>query len=178
MIIVLAILVAEFLDRACFTVLESSQQADKSVRFFALILKLCLLGLIVYVFIELHRVIKNEPLLKLNRRNYTTHIVVVFLYFFWWAVYEISFSVWLNDTDYQEGVPDAKLTALAAITFCFNCCSVLLGFLLFYMIGKMTKPVQDQFYDPVLKRNVPFFVYLANCKQVIENVRRLEVQES
>eukprot|EP00353_Schmidingerella_taraikaensis_P006157 CAMPEP_0185571550 /NCGR_PEP_ID=MMETSP0434-20130131/3594_1 /TAXON_ID=626734 ORGANISM="Favella taraikaensis, Strain Fe Narragansett Bay" /NCGR_SAMPLE_ID=MMETSP0434 /ASSEMBLY_ACC=CAM_ASM_000379 /LENGTH=48 /DNA_ID= /DNA_START= /DNA_END= /DNA_ORIENTATION= len=36
----------------------------------------------------------------------------------------------------------------------------------------MTHPVQDEYYDPVLKRHVPFFVYLANCKHVIDYLHK------
>ena len=70
---------------------------------------------------------------------------------------------------------------LAVLTLCLNISSVVLGVLLFYMVEKMTSPVQDEYYDPNLKRHVPFFVYLANRKHVIEYKLKLasgEQQES
>ena len=78
-------------------------------------------------------------------------------------------------------MPSAKLTVLAALTLCLNISSVVLAVLLFYMIDKMTCPVQDEYYDVNLCRHVPFFVYLANCKHVIEyrgkmSLPKLEVQ--
>ena len=57
------------------------------------------------------------------------------------------------------------------MTLCYNISSVGLAILLFYMIEKMTDPVQDEYFDPVLKRHVPFFVYLANCKLVLNYIR-------
>ena len=51
---------------------------------------------------------------------------------------------------------------------------MLLSFVLFYMVEKMTHPVQDDFYDISLKRNVPFFVYLSNCKIIIEQYERTQ----
>ena len=47
-----------------------------------------------------------------------------------------------------------------------------LGVILFFMVQKMTEPIDDAFYDPVLKRNVPFFVYMANCKLVLLHMEK------
>ena len=97
------------------------------------------------------------------------HVTALCLYFFWWMAYEISYELWEFDTDYKYGHTDTKLTNLAIITLCYNFFSIFLGLLLFYMVLKMTHPVHDEYYDPVLKRYVPFFVYLASCKHVVDH---------
>ena len=61
---------------------------------------------------------------------------------------------------------DRKLKILAASELCYNLSSVFLGFVLFRMIDKITNEVQEEYFDPVLKRHVTFFVYLANCKLI------------
>jgi len=99
-------------------------------------------------------------------------VVALSLYFFFWTLYEITYEVYAFDSHHTEGQSDLKLTALAIVTLCFNVFSVFLGVLLFYMVEKMTHPVQDEYYDPVLKRHVPFFVYLANCKHVIDYLHK------
>ena len=42
----------------------------------------------------------------------------------------------------------------------------------------MTHPVSDDYYDLSLKRNVPFFVYLANCKIILEQFERLQTNSA
>ena len=50
----------------------------------------------------------------------------------------------------------------------YNIFSIILNVLIFYMMDHITRNIQDEYYDVVLKRNVPFFVYLANCKTTKE----------
>ena len=50
----------------------------------------------------------------------------------------------------------------------YNIFSIILNILIFYMMDHITRKIQDEYYDVVLKRNVPFFVYLANCKTTKE----------
>ena len=50
----------------------------------------------------------------------------------------------------------------------YNIFSIILNILIFYMMDMITRRIQDEYYDVVLKRNVPFFVYLANCKTAKE----------
>ena len=53
---------------------------------------------------------------------------------------------------------------LAIAEICWNMACVCVSSLLFYMINKMTMKVNDAYFDIRLKRDVPFFVYLANWK--------------
>ena len=63
MIIVVACLVAHFVDKAFYTFKQSSKDADYSVTYFAFIFKVCLIVMTAFVFVRLRQVIKNEPLL-------------------------------------------------------------------------------------------------------------------
>ena len=67
-------------------------------------------------------------------------------------------------------VNDEKLRIVAASELGYNLSSVFLGLLLFRTIDKMTNEVQEEYFDPVLKRHVAFFVYLANCKLIQEYI--------
>ena len=59
---------------------------------------------------------------------------------------------------------------LAASELCYNLSSVFLGLFLFRIMDKMTSEVQEEYFDPVLKRHVAFFVYLSNCKLIHEYI--------
>ena len=78
--------------------------------------------------------------------------------------------MWLDDPNADSNVEDNKLRMLAITSACWNVSSVLVSGILFYMIDKMTLKVEDAFYDPGLKRTVPFFVYIANCKIALKSV--------
>ena len=133
-----------------------------------LALKILLIMIIAFVFFRLRQVINAEPLLQLKNRLYNTHVSILSLYWLGWALYESSYTLFEWDEHYVPGKADTKLILLAVFTILYNTCSVFLGLLLFYMVDKMTQPVADEYYDPVMKRHVPFFVYLANCKLAIE----------
>ena len=150
----------------------SSDEADNTVTYLALFLRLCIAVMIGFIFIKLYLVTKSEPLLQLNKKMYTMHIVTITFYYVFWAAYEVCFNIFEFDNDYVWGENDAKLTLLAVISLLFNTFSVFLGLLLFYMVEKMTHPVIDAYYDPILKRQVPFFVYLANFKLVIDQFEK------
>ena len=79
--------------------------------------------------------------------------------------------MWIHDPNAGDNVEDTKLRMLAITSAIWNFSSVLISSLLFYMIDKMTLQVEDAFYDPRLKRTVPFFVYLANCKLALKSVQ-------
>lgn len=141
MIIVVAIRIAHFADKAFYTLKESSDGADNSVRYVALALKLGIMIMSGFIFIKLYYVIKKEPLLQLNERIFRTHVVALCLFYICWVAYEVSVNVFEFDDDYQEGKSDVKLTLLAVITLLLNTASVFLCVLLFYMVDKMTLPV-------------------------------------
>jgi len=63
LIIVVAILVAHFVDKAFYTVKDSSSVADDTVTYFALVLKVMIMIMECYCFIRLWLVIRAEPLL-------------------------------------------------------------------------------------------------------------------
>lgn len=109
----------------------------------------------------------------MNKKVFRAHVTTIFVYYFFWATQQVSFIIYELDNHYELGKHSAKLTVLAVLTLCLNISSVVLGVLLFYMVEKMTHPVQDEYYDPNLKRHVPFFVYLANRKHVIEYKSKL-----
>ena len=119
--------------------------------------------MIGYVFYRLRSVLKKEPLLKMKTGMWALHLVALALYFFWWALYEVAYYFWVLDPNAKTGVSDKRLVILAVIELCFNTFSCVLSGVLFYMVDKMTVMVQDEYFDPILKRHVPFFVYLANC---------------
>ena len=111
---------------------------------------------------------------------YNAHVTILSLYWLGWALYESSYTLFEWDMHYEPGQPDTKLILLAVFTILYNTFSVFLGLLLFYMVDKMTHPVADEYYDPVMKRQVPFFVYLANCKLAIEYTNkggRLDIED-
>lgn len=143
--------------------------AARTITYFALALKAGIIIMILFSFVRMYIVINKEPLLEMNKGMFRTHVLALALYIVGLVAHEVSFDLWSFDTDYQKNIPDTKLTLFAAITLCNNIFSVFLGLLLFYMIAKMTHPVLDEYYDPVLKRHVPFFVYLANCKHMIDH---------
>ena len=99
MIIVVAILVAHSVDRAFYTVKQSSLSADNTVKYFGLILKLCIMVMVSFIFIKLHRVIKAEPLLKLNKTIYRTHVAALVLYYSLWVAYDVTYNVWEDDPE-------------------------------------------------------------------------------
>lgn len=159
-----AILIAHFVDKVFYTIKTSSTNADHTIAYFAVVLKLCLMVVLIYVFYRLYKVVKSEPLLKLNSRMFCIHITAMFLYYFWWSAYEIAFIEWMTDPEKSGDATTRKLRALAAIELLFNTFSVMLSVLLFYMIDKMTQPIHKVFHDPISARPVPFFVYLTNVK--------------
>lgn len=124
---------------------------------------------LLYIFYRLYKVVKSEPLLKLDSRMFGIHITAMVLYYFWWAAYEVAFIEWMTDPNETGSATTRKLRALAAIELLFNTFSVMLSVLLFYMIDKMTQPINKVFYDPLSKRPVPFFVFLTNVKLLQEH---------
>ena len=57
MIIVMAILLAHFVDKAFYTFKRSSSEADQKVTYFAIALKISLIVMIGYVFMRLKTVV-------------------------------------------------------------------------------------------------------------------------
>ena len=170
LVIMVAVLTAHFIDKAFFTIKDSSSIADDTITYFNLVLKMILLGTTVYVFIRIWQVINAEPLLQLNKRLFNVHVWSLSFYWVFWGAYEVTYVVFQLDTKWKPGEEDTNLVLLSVMTLCFNISSVFLAILLFYMVEKMTHPVQDEYFDPVLKRHVPFFVYLANCKLVLNYI--------
>lgn len=135
MVIVVAVLVAHFVDKAFYTFKESSPDADQKVTYFAIALKLCLIIMIIYVFGRLRIAINGEPMLKLNTKIYVLHVLFLSAYFVFWVCYEIAFTFWeLDPNSKHDNVGDTKLKVLAAVELSFNIISVTLGCLLFYML--------------------------------------------
>ena len=58
MIIVVAILVAHFVDKAFYTMKDSSQALDNTITYFALALKLSISIMIAFIFVRLHKVVE------------------------------------------------------------------------------------------------------------------------
>lgn len=138
MTIVIAILVAHFVDKAFYTIKQSSQTADNTITYFAIFLKCCLMSMIGFVFYKLRAEIKKESLLKMKTGMWAFHILALSLYFIWWTLYEVAYYFWMLDPNMETGLSDQRLVTLAVIELCFNSFSCLLGFLLFYMVEKMT----------------------------------------
>ena len=166
MIIVVAIVVAHFVDKAFYTFKESSADADQKVTYFAIALKLCLIVMIAYVFVRIRTVVHSEPLIKLNKTLWLLHVSLLSIYYLMWAAYEVTYTTWMLDPNSKHDISDNKLKVLAVVELLFNIVSVFLGCLLFYMVDRMTRPVEECYFDPILKRHVPFFVHLANTKLI------------
>jgi len=90
MIIVVACVVAHFVDKAFYTFKFSSKDASRSITYFVFIFKICLLIMTVFVFTRLRQVVNREPLLKLNKNMWLIHVVALVFYFVWWGAYEIA----------------------------------------------------------------------------------------
>ncbi len=106
MTIVIAILVAHFVDKAFYTIKQSSQTADNTITYFAIFLKFCLMSMIGYVFYQIKVVIKKESLLKLKTGMWVLHILALSLYFIWWALYEVAYYFWMLDPNMESGLSD------------------------------------------------------------------------
>ena len=169
MIIVVAIVVAHFVDKAFYTFKESSEEADQKVTYFAIALKMCLIVMIAYVFIRIRSVVLSEPLIKLNMRQWTLQVGLLSIYYLMWGAYEITYTFWILDPNSKRDFTDTKLKMLAIVELTFNVVSVFLGCLLFYMVDRMTRLVEECYFDPILKRHVPFFVHLANTKLISQH---------
>ena len=157
MIIVLAILVAHFVDKVFYTFKESSTNINYFITYFTIVLKFLLMIMIMFVLFRIRYVVKNEPMLKFNSRIWKLHIITLAAYYSMWAFYEIWFTV--SDDDDASDIYNIVLTVS---TLVYNLTGIFLSILLFHMIDKMTMHVSEDYYDPVLKRHVPFFVYIAN----------------
>ena len=131
-------------------------------------MKASLVVMVTFAFMRIRKVINNDPYVTLNKKLFNTHALALFLYYFLWIMYEITHTLWILDPDYGK-ITDDRLIVLAACVLTFNLSSIFLNVVLFYMMDKITQPVQDEYYDSNLKRFVPFFVYLANCKIVKEH---------
>lgn len=144
MIIVVACLVAHFIDKAFYTFKESSTQAEHSVTYFAFLFKICLMSMLAYVFIRLPQIIKKEPLLKFKRNIWLTHVISIVAYFLTWAAYVIAFTLWSRDPNSETDTGDARLRTLAVCELLYNLSSVFLGVLLFRNMDLMTRKVEEQ----------------------------------
>ena len=170
MIIVVAILVAHFVDKAFYTYKKSSDDADQTVTYFTIALKLMLMLLIFYVLWKIRKVIIEEPTSKLNTKMWNSHICLIGFYYCMWASYETVYTAWMLDPNHQRDLTDNTLIMLAVVELIFNISSVCLMALLFRMIDKMTMIVQDEHYCPVLKRNIPFSVFINNSKLIEQHI--------
>ena len=134
MIIVVAILVAHFVDKAFYTFKKSSSDADTKITYFAIALKICLMIMITFVFARIRTVVNSEPMLKLNFKLWIMHVISLIAYFILWTTYEISFTFWELDPNSKHNAGDTKLEVLAIVELIFNLVSVGLACILFYMV--------------------------------------------
>ena len=118
--------------------------------YFAIALKICLIGMIVFVFARLKSVVQGEPLLKLNMKLWLTHVVILLCYYSMWASYEVTYTLWLLDPNAEEEISDTKLKVLASVELMYNVISVFLSCLLFRMVDHITRPVEECYFDPNL----------------------------
>lgn len=94
--------------------------------------------MIAYMFYRIGKVVSNEPMLKLNKQMFNTHIILIITYYIFWTAYEIVYTLWMLDSNDKRGITDATLKTLSAVELIFNISSVFLNILLFYMIDKMS----------------------------------------
>ena len=137
MIIVLAILIAHFVDRTFYTFRQSSDSADQKVWYFAVALKSGLIIMVTFAFIRIRKVINNDPYVTLNKKLFNIHASALFIYYVLWVLYEISHTLWILDPDYGK-MTDNTLIVLAICILTFNLSSIFLNIILFYMMDKIT----------------------------------------
>ena len=77
MIILLAFLVAYFLDKSFYTLKQSSVGADRTVVVFALFMRALFMGLVAYSFIKLYLVQRKEMFLVLRKGAWSTHLGIL-----------------------------------------------------------------------------------------------------
>ena len=162
MIIVTAVLIAHTVDLVFYTFKDSSQEADHTVAYFAIIIRILLLASLMFVFVRLGHIVRDLPLIRLKKKVWTAHMGSLLLYIVFWVAYEISYIFWVKDTN-NKGLTHRRLIVLASIELVFNLSSMILEFLLFWMLDKMTRPIDDEIFNPILQRKVPLFVYLSQC---------------
>ena len=156
---------------AFFSYNDESTPFDHTVWYIVIVFKISLLGLIFFSFFMIRAyVLQDRAILELNGPIWWTHIVFFTSFLSFYVINEICYLMWLHDSNLNDNVEDNKLRMLAITSACWNFSSVLISAILFYMIDKMTLQVEDAFYDPGLKRTVPFFVYIANCKLALKSV--------
>ena len=69
-------------------------EADNTIKYFGLALKLCIMFMVCFIFIKLYKVLKAEPLLKLNKRMFRVHIAALALYYSLWIAYDVAYNLW------------------------------------------------------------------------------------
>ena len=163
MIIVVAVLIAHFVDSVYVTFTDSNDRSNNTIQIFSICLRVMLLGMLIFIFARINKEINRVPLLQLKKRIWMAHMVAICSYYALWVAQEIAFIIWLKD-DRKKFITDGKLIALAAIELLFNLSSVMLEALLFWMLNKMTMVgVEQDHFNPILQRKVPLFVYISHC---------------
>ena len=165
-------MIAHFIDKAFFSYHDDETPFDHTVWYFVIIFRISLLTVIFFSFFMIRVwVLKDKAILNLSGPIWWTHFIFFASFLGCYVINEICYLMWIHDPNAGDNVEDTKLRMLAITSAIWNFSSVLISSLLFYMIDKMTLQVEDAFYDPRLKRTVPFFVYLANCKLALKSVQ-------
>ena len=96
-IIVVAILLAHFVDRLFYTLKDAATDADHTIAYFAIGFNVCFIIGITVVFYRIPRIVRSEPALMLNTRLVAVHIAALSLFFSFWAIYMTAYEVWMAD---------------------------------------------------------------------------------
>ena len=89
--------------------------------------------------------------IRMKKKVWTAHVGSLLLYIAMWVAYETSYIFWVKDTG-NKGLTHRRLIVLASIELFFNLSSMLLEVLLFWMLDKMTRPIDDEMFNPLLQR--------------------------
>ena len=118
----------------------------------------------IYSYMKVRKVVQREPFLAMNERIWCLHLAALGTNYIFQVVYEISFIVWLADSTSSDDLSHGTLVFLALVELGYNASGVLALLLLAYMMDRMTDLAPERFTEPVLNRQVPFFVHLASVK--------------
>ena len=102
--------------------------------------------------------------MKLHKTLKLLHLIVLGLMLSLSSVYELSYIIWKHITDDTTTQSTGTLLFLAIIELLCNMCNVYAVILLGYMMDKITDKFEEDFLEPILHLEVPFFVRLASVK--------------
>ena len=100
MIIVVAILVAHFVDKAFYTFKKSSEDADQNIMYLSIALKVCIMISICITLCRIRYVVTKEHTINLRTRLWNIHVIFITSYYILWGGYELFYTMWMLDPNH------------------------------------------------------------------------------